>query len=201
MTIPSRSVFKTAFINFEAICQMDLHEYDAKSDGQRCRKESGEQTEHDANTTVDLAVVAATQGNCELVADLAAKCPTLAKAKMIGIAGLATANQAGMLGDVLDVVPNPARLRQCQNGPVDPSGSRPELGLRRPPGPFFRGPEPASASSRAGVGGAGNRAVHSGIAIPSSLGAPKPASLSRKASSRRWASAAARAPAAAPART
>jgi hypothetical protein len=86
---------------------------------------------------VDLAVMAATQGNGELIADLAAKGPALAKAKMMGIAGLATANQTRMLGDGLDVlaVPNPARLRQRQNRLVDPWRSRPELSLpRRPAG-------------------------------------------------------------------
>ena len=72
--------------------------------------------------TVDLAMVASTQGNSELVADLAAERPALAIAQMTGIARLATANQARMLGDVPDVVAvsNPARLRQCQNGLVDP---------------------------------------------------------------------------------
>ena len=67
-------------------------------------------------------MVAATQGNSELVADLAAERPALAKTQMMGIARLATANQARLLGDVPDVVavPNPARLRQCQNGLVDP---------------------------------------------------------------------------------
>ena len=71
---------------------------------------------------MNLAVVAATQGNCELVADFTAERQALAKAQMMGIAGLATANQARMLGDGLDVVavPNPARLRQCQNRLVDP---------------------------------------------------------------------------------
>ena len=63
---------------------------------------------------VNLAVVAATQGNGELVADFATERPALAIAQMMGIARLATANQARMLGDVPDVVavPNPARLRQ-----------------------------------------------------------------------------------------
>ena len=53
---------------------------------------------------VNLAVVAATQGNGELVADFAAERPALAIAQMMGIARLATANQARMLGDVPDVV-------------------------------------------------------------------------------------------------
>ncbi len=57
-------------------------------------------------------MVSATQRHGELVADLAAERPALREAQVMGIAGLATANQARLLGHISDViaVANPARL-------------------------------------------------------------------------------------------
>ena len=48
--------------------------------------------------TMDLAVVAAAQRDGELIADLAAKRPRCANAQVMGIAGLAAANQARLFG-------------------------------------------------------------------------------------------------------
>jgi hypothetical protein len=89
---------------------------------------------------VDLAVEATTQGNSKLVANLAAKRPALAKAQMMGIARLATTNQARIRGDVMDVAAVPNQTRGSGNAktvlsiPCD--RSRPELGL--PPRPSCR---------------------------------------------------------------
>jgi hypothetical protein len=61
-----------------------------------------------------LAVVSSAQGDGELVAHLAAEGPILGKSEMVGVGGLATANQARLLRDGFDVVPitNPSQLRQ-----------------------------------------------------------------------------------------
>ena len=67
-------------------------------------------------TAMHLAMMSATQGDGELVADLAPKCPALREAQVVSVTGLATANQTRLLGHMSDVlaVANPARLRQCQ---------------------------------------------------------------------------------------
>ena len=59
-----------------------------------------------------LAMVPATQRDSELIADLASQRPALREAQVVGIRGLATANQTRLLGHMSDVlaVPNPARL-------------------------------------------------------------------------------------------
>ncbi len=66
-------------------------------------------------------MVSAAQWNGELIADLAAERPALGEAQMMGIAGLAAANQARLLGHISDVITitNPARLRQRQRCFVD----------------------------------------------------------------------------------
>ena len=63
---------------------------------------------------VNLAMMASTQRDRELVADFAAESAALGKAQMMGIRGLSAADQARVLGDRPDVIPvaNPARLRQ-----------------------------------------------------------------------------------------
>ena len=68
-----------------------------------------------------LAMVPSTQGDGELIADLAPERPALREAQVMGIRGLATANQTGLLGHMSDVVAvsNPARLRQRQYALVD----------------------------------------------------------------------------------
>ena len=82
---------------------------------------------------MDLAVVSTAQRHGELVAHFAAKCPALCKAQMMGIRGLATANQTRLLGHMSDMVAvaNPARLRQRQHALIDNFRSRPVLRLRR----------------------------------------------------------------------
>ena len=72
-------------------------------------------------TAMHLAMVSSTQGDGELIADLSAECPALREAQVMGIAGLATANQTRLLGHMSNViaVANPARLRQCQHTFVD----------------------------------------------------------------------------------
>ena len=79
------------------------------------------------------AMVPSAQRHGELIADLSAECPTLRKAQVVGIAGLATANQTRLLGHMSDViaVANPARLWQRQHTFVDHLRSLPVLRLRR----------------------------------------------------------------------
>ena len=81
---------------------------------------------------VNLAMVSSTQRDSELVADLSAECPALRKAQVVGIAGLAAANQTRLLGHMSDViaVPNPARLWQRQHTFVDRLRSQFALLLR-----------------------------------------------------------------------
>jgi hypothetical protein len=70
---------------------------------------------------MDVAVVATTQRNSELVADLATERPALGKAQMVCIARLPAANQTGLLGYVADVVAiaDPPRLGEGESGLVD----------------------------------------------------------------------------------
>jgi hypothetical protein len=53
---------------------------------------------------MDLTVVSATEGDGELVADLAAERRCLGKAQMMGISGTAPADEARLLGYRFDVV-------------------------------------------------------------------------------------------------
>ena len=82
---------------------------------------------------VDLAMVSAAERDGELIADFATECPPLREPQMVGIRGLAAADQARLLGHLSDVlsVPNPAGLRQGQGPLVDPCG--PGSPPRRPP--------------------------------------------------------------------
>ena len=70
---------------------------------------------------VDRAMVSATQGHSEFIADLAPQSPALGKAQVAGARGLAAADQAGALSDRPDVRPvtDPAWLRQDQQALVD----------------------------------------------------------------------------------
>ena len=63
---------------------------------------------------MNLTMMASTERDGELVADLAAECPVLRKAQVMGIRRLATTDQARVLGDKLNVraVAGAARLRQ-----------------------------------------------------------------------------------------
>ena len=76
--------------------------------------------------TMDLAMMASAQRHREFVADLAAKRGMLGEAKMVRVRWFAAAHQAGLLGDKSKccLVPNPARLRQCERTLVDAAGSQ-----------------------------------------------------------------------------
>jgi hypothetical protein len=61
---------------------------------------------------MNLAMVAAAQGDGELIADLAPHRPALCEAQVMGVRRLTTTNQTRLLGHISDViaVANPARL-------------------------------------------------------------------------------------------
>jgi hypothetical protein len=73
---------------------------------------------------MNLAMVSSTQRYGEFVADLAAECWALRKPQVVGIRWLPGANQAGLLGNELDVVPiaNPARFWKSELAFVDRLG-------------------------------------------------------------------------------
>ena len=76
---------------------------------------------------MDLAVMAATKWDCILVTDLAAQRAALSEAEVVRVTGCSAADQAGLLGDIFDMlaVANPARLRQRQNSLVNASRAPP----------------------------------------------------------------------------
>src|ERR1700730_17805572 len=78
---------------------------------------------------MDFAMMSPTQGHSELIADLSAKCPAVRETQVVGIAGLATANQTRLFGHMSDMlaVANPARLGQGQHALIDCLRSRPAL--------------------------------------------------------------------------
>jgi hypothetical protein len=84
--------------------------------------------------TVQLAMVPAAEWNRELIADLAAECSTLRKAKVVGVRRLAATNQAGLLGYKSNVisVTHPARFSPRRS--------------RRSPFTRLRGVNPAAKS-------------------------------------------------------
>ena len=53
---------------------------------------------------VNLAMVAATQGDGEFVAELASERPVLCKAQVMGIRRAAPTNETGLLGNIFDVL-------------------------------------------------------------------------------------------------
>ena len=71
--------------------------------------------------TMQLTMVAPTQRNRELVADLSSHCPALGKAKVMGVRRARSADQAGPLGNRPDViaVANAPRFRESECGLVD----------------------------------------------------------------------------------
>jgi hypothetical protein len=73
--------------------------------------------------TMDLAVMAATKWDCIFVTDLAAQRAALSEAEVVRVTGGSAADQAGLLGNIFDMlaVANPARLRQHQNSLVNAS--------------------------------------------------------------------------------
>ena len=80
---------------------------------------------------VHLPMMSSTQGDSEFIAGLAAECPALRKAQVMGIRRLAAANQTRLLGHMPDVitVSDPARLWQRQHTFIDRLRSRPVLRL------------------------------------------------------------------------
>ena len=94
---------------------------------------------------MDFSMVPTTERHRELVAHFAAECPALRKSQVMGIGGLAAANQTRLFGHMSDMlaVSNPARLRQGQRALIDRLRSRPVLRLRR---------KESSAQSRAALG-------------------------------------------------
>src|SRR5271163_4741700 len=71
--------------------------------------------------SVELAMMPPAQGDGELIADLAAKCTGLRKAQVVGIAGLAATDKAGLMSHLPDVlaIPHTARLGERQGALVD----------------------------------------------------------------------------------
>ena len=73
------------------------------------------------SVAMNVAVMTAAERDGELVADLAAEGAALCEAQVVGVAGLAPADQARLLGDMPDViaVADPARFRERQFALVD----------------------------------------------------------------------------------
>ena len=71
--------------------------------------------------TMQLAMVAATQRNRELVADLSSHRPALSKAKVVGVRRASSTDQAGLLGNCTNVVAvaNSTGLWHCQHALID----------------------------------------------------------------------------------
>src|SRR6516165_8611371 len=71
-------------------------------------------------TAVDFSMMAATQGDRELIADLAAERRCLGKAQMMGIGGTPAADEARLLGDRFHMLPvaNSTGHRQRQDRSV-----------------------------------------------------------------------------------
>jgi hypothetical protein len=78
---------------------------------------------------MDFAMMSSTQGHNEFIANLAAECAALRESQVVGIAGLAAANQTRLLGHMSDMlaVSNPAWLCQGQHALIDCLRSRPVL--------------------------------------------------------------------------
>jgi hypothetical protein len=90
---------------------------------------------------VDFSMMAATQWDCELIADFAAKRTRLRKSQMMGVRRPAAADQARLLGNQFNViaVANPVQRRQREDTLIYTSGSPPlsALNRRREPRPSF----------------------------------------------------------------
>jgi hypothetical protein len=50
-------------------------------------------------------VMPSTQGDCELIADLATERTRLGESEVVGVRGLATAHETSLLGDIAQVLP------------------------------------------------------------------------------------------------
>ena len=67
------------------------------------------------------AVMPATEWDRELIADLAAERARLRESEVMGIRGLAAADEARLLGDIAEVLPVaiPTRGSDCENALID----------------------------------------------------------------------------------
>src|SRR5215475_3716705 len=67
------------------------------------------------------AVMPATEWDRELIADLAAERTGLGKSEVVGVRGLAAADEARLLGDIAEVlaVAIPTRGSDCENALID----------------------------------------------------------------------------------
>jgi hypothetical protein len=76
---------------------------------------------HFIAVTMDLAMVSAAERDGELVADLATERPALCEAEVVGVGRLPSADQAGLLRDVTEViaVADTPRLGEGECGFVD----------------------------------------------------------------------------------
>jgi hypothetical protein len=74
---------------------------------------------------MDFAMVPAAERDGELIADLTAERAALCESQVMGVAGLAAADQTRLPGDEPDVVAiaDAARLRESKHGLVDGAGS------------------------------------------------------------------------------
>jgi hypothetical protein len=70
---------------------------------------------------MDLPMMRATQRHGEFVTDLARQCAILCEAKVVGVCGLPTADEARLFGDKPNVifVSNATRFGQRERGLVD----------------------------------------------------------------------------------
>ena len=84
---------------------------------------------------VDLSMVTAAQRDGEFVTDLFAERPALGEAEVMGIAGYASADQAGLLRHVFEMSPvtDPPWLRKREHAFVDPLFFAHRCLSRRPP--------------------------------------------------------------------
>ena len=69
--------------------------------------------------TMELAMMPPAKWDREFVADSSAEGPVLRKTQMMGIARLASTDQAGLLGDNMIAIANPARLGMPQDRFID----------------------------------------------------------------------------------
>ena len=83
---------------------------------------------------VDFPMVPTTKGNGELITDLSPERPVLTKAQVMGVAGLAPANEAWLpshISDVISVADTP-RFCQCQCTLINRTGALPFLSFVPP---------------------------------------------------------------------
>jgi hypothetical protein len=79
--------------------------------------------------TMELAVVATAEWDREFVAHLASERPVLSKAQVVSVRRAASTEEAGLLGDELNValIPHPARLWEGEAALIDAGSLGPGL--------------------------------------------------------------------------